>query len=85
MPEAVSIYAETKNINKVMEVHKDIVRQYKLDFTQYEEENKRLLLTNVYDLIPAELLKQNRRFIISDLKKGLHYERNEMRLSQEFR
>ena len=77
MPEAVSIYAETKNINKVMEVHKDIVRQYKLDFTQYEEENKRLLLTNVYDLIPAELLKQNRRFIISDLKKGLHYERNE--------
>ena len=77
MPEAVSVYAETKNINKVIEVHRDIVRQYKLDFTQYEAENKRLLLTNVYDLIPAELLKQNRRFIISDLKKGLHYERNE--------
>ena len=77
MPEAVSVYAETKNINKVMEVHRDIARQYKLDFTQYEEDNKKLLLTNVYDLIPAELLKQNRRFIISDLKKGLHYERNE--------
>ena len=77
MPEAVVAYAETKNINKVVEIHKDIIRQYKLDFTQYEAENKRLLLGNVYDLIPAELLKQNRRFVVSDLKKGLHYERSE--------
>lgn len=75
MPEAVCRFAETHNLNEVMAIHKDIIDQYKLDFTQYEAENKRLILSDIYDLVPAELLKQNRRFIVSDLQKGLHFER----------
>ena len=27
----------------------------KLDFTQYEAEDKKLILTNIYDLVPSEL------------------------------
>lgn len=77
MPEAVSRFADTSNVNDVMQIHKDINRLYKLDFTQYESEDKRLILTQIYDLIPSELLKQNRRFQITDLKKGLHFERVE--------
>ena len=77
MPEAVSRFADTNNVNDVMQIHRDIQSLYKLDFTQYESENKRLILTNVYGLIPAELLKQNRRYIVTDLKKGLHFERVE--------
>ena len=77
MPEAVSRFAETKNINDVMEIHGNISALYKLDFTQYETEDRRLLLTNAYELIPSELLKQNRRYIISDLRKGLHFDRIE--------
>ncbi len=75
MPEAVCRFAETYNLNEVTAVHRDIIDQYKLDFTQYEAEDKRLILSEIYDIVPAELLKQNRRFIISDLKKGLHFER----------
>ena len=77
MPEAVSRFAETKNINDVMEIHRNISALYKLDFTQYEAEDRRLLLTNAYELISSELLKQNRRYIISDLRKGLHFDRIE--------
>ena len=75
MPEAVSKFAESHNLNDVITIHKNIFDQYKLDFTKYETEDKRLIISNVYDLIPAELLKQNRRFIVSDIKAGLHYER----------
>ena len=75
MPDAVSIFAETHNINNVLNIHKNIIELYKMDFTKYEAENKRLQLINIYDLIPAELLKQNRRYIVSDIKKGLHFER----------
>lgn len=75
MPDAVSTFAETHNINAVLKIHKDIAELYKMDFTKYEAEDKRLQLINVYDLIPAELLKQNRRYIVSDIKKGLHFER----------
>jgi hypothetical protein len=77
MPEAVSRFAETYNVNEVMSIHRDIVDLYKLDFTQYETEDKRLILSNIYELVPAELLKQNRRFIVSDIKKGLHFQRVE--------
>ena len=33
-------------------------------------ENKKLLLTNIYELIPAELNEQNKRFKIEFLEKG---------------
>ena len=75
MPEGVSKFADTGNVNGVMQIHRDIQKLYKLDFTQYEAEDKRLVLTNAYELIPAELLKQNRRYIVTDLQKGLHFER----------
>lgn len=77
MPEAVSKFAESYNLRDVQTIHEDIMKLHKMDFTQYEAENKRLLLTQIYDLIPAELLKQNKRFIVTDLKKGLHFERVE--------
>ena len=35
------------------------------------------MLEAVYDLIPSELLKQNRRFNYADIKKGLRFERVE--------
>lgn len=75
MPDAVSSFAENHNLNLVLSIHRDIIELYKMDFTKYEAEDKRLQLINVYDLIPAELLKQNRRYIVSDIKKGLHFER----------
>lgn len=75
MPEAVSRFADSGNVNEIMQIHSDIQNLYKLDFTQYEAEDKRLLITNAYELIPAELLKQNRRYIVTDLQKGLHFER----------
>jgi predicted AAA+ superfamily ATPase len=75
MPEAVSHFADTGNVNEVLQIHSDIQNLYKLDFTQYEAEDKRLILSNAYDLIPAELLKQNRRYIVTDLKNGLHFDR----------
>jgi predicted AAA+ superfamily ATPase len=64
-------------VNDVLQIHNDIQKLYKLDFTQYEKIDRHLILTNAYDLISAELLKQNKRYVISDLKNGLHFERVE--------
>ena len=43
---------------------RDIVTQYKEDFSQYEREDKKLKLISIYDIIPAELNKQNNKAII---------------------
>ncbi|MBQ0070425.1 MAG: ATP-binding protein [Spirochaetales bacterium] len=77
MPEAVVKFAETYDLNAVSKIHSNILKLYRLDFTQYESGEKKLILGNIFDMVPAELLKQNRRFIVSDLKKGLHFERIE--------
>ena len=77
MPSAVKRFNETKSLEDVIFEHEDIVVQYKKDFTRYENEDKKLYLTQIYDLIPAELNAQNKRFNFADLKKGLRYERSE--------
>ena len=77
MPAAVDKYVGTNDINSVSTIQRNIITQYRRDFTKYESEDKKLLLKAVYDMIPSQLLKQNRRFVYSDLKKGLKAERAE--------
>lgn len=77
MPAAVQRFKETKSLENVISEHEDIVVQYKKDFTRYENDDKKPYLTQIYDLIPAELNQPNKRFNFSDLKKGLRYERSE--------
>lgn len=77
MPAAVNRFKETKSLEDVISEHEDIVVQYKKDFTRYESDDKKPYLTQIYDLIPAELNQPNKRFNFSDLKKGLRYERSE--------
>lgn len=77
MPSAVEKFRETRSLEDVIAEHNDIVVQYKKDLTRYESEDKKPYLTQIYDLIPAELNDNNKRFNFSDLKKGLRYSRSE--------
>lgn len=77
MPAAVQKFQETRNLEDVISEHDDIIIQYKKDFTRYEVEEKKPYLTQIYDLIPAELNSSNKRFNFADLKKGLRYSRSE--------
>lgn len=77
MPAAVEEYIGSGDMNKVSEIHRNIISQYKRDFTKYERKDKKLLLQAIYDTIPANLLKQNKRFNYSDIRKGLHFEKTE--------
>ena len=77
MPDAVKTYIDTKDIREVDKVQKDIVTLYKEDFTQYEFDDKKLKLNAIYDIIPAELNKQNKKFIFTMLDKELKFDRYE--------
>lgn len=77
MPAAVSEYLESGNIGEVSLIQEGIIRQYKRDFTQYETQDKKLMLTSIFEQIPSQLLKQNRRFNYSDIQKKLRFERLE--------
>lgn len=75
MPAAIEKYKATEDINAVIKEHEAIIAQYKLDFTQYEKEDRKLLITQVYDLIPSQLNEKNKRFSIASLNKNLRFDR----------
>lgn len=77
MPDAVKTYVKTKDIREVDKVQRDIVTLYREDFTQYELEDKKLKVKSIYDIIPAELNKQNKKFVFTMLNKELKFNRYE--------
>ena len=77
MPDAVKTYIATKDIREVDKVQRDIITLYKEYFSQYESEDKKLKLISIYDIIPAELNKQNKKFVFTMLDKELKFDRYE--------
>ena len=77
MPDAVKTYIDTKDIREVDKIQRDIVMLYKEDFSQYESEDKKLKLKSIYEIVPAELNKQNKKFVFTMLDKELKFNRYE--------
>ena len=77
MPDAVKEFISSMNISRVSDIQENIIELYKRDFTKYEEKEKKLRLVSIYDIMPSELLRQNKRFNYADLQKGLKFERIE--------
>lgn len=77
MPDVVKAFIQTKNLNSVCELQTNITNQYKVDFSKYETQDKKLKLIAIYDNIPAQLNKQNNRFIFTYLNKELKFDRYE--------
>ena len=76
MPAAVQKYIDTHNLQDVMAEQQSIIRLYKRDISKYDNNNK-LYIDEIFDLIPSELNAKNKRFILKDLNKNLKFSRNE--------
>ena len=78
MPEAVNQFVMDQNIAKVRAIQKDIIELYRVDASQYDEERK-LKIRIIYDLIPSLLENKKKRVIYRDIehiksKRYEHYE-----------
>lgn len=65
MPEAVLTYVNTKDFNAVRKVHQDILKSYDLDFSKHAEKNLTVKISEVWNSIPSQLAKENRKFMYS--------------------
>ncbi|MCQ2979452.1 MAG: ATP-binding protein [Clostridia bacterium] len=75
-PKAVVKYLETKNLSKVYDEIEDIDRAYSEDVSKYAKEDK-LLIKDIYELIPSELSTQNKRFILKNLNEKERFYQSE--------
>lgn len=76
LPAPVWAYVQTNNIQNVALQQLAVINLYKKDISQYDKD-KKLLLDEIFDLIPSELNAKNKRFILKELNKNLKFQRYE--------
>jgi predicted AAA+ superfamily ATPase len=77
MPEAVKVYCERENYNEVRQIQKEINDSYVLDFAKHAVPSNIVKQTVLWESIPGQLGKENKKFIFSAIKKsarGREYE-----------
>jgi hypothetical protein len=70
MPAVVKAYATNNDIFEVRKIQNQILSDYKLDFSKHVPKDILLKVNMVWDSIPAQLAKENKKFIYSKIKKG---------------
>ncbi len=70
MPEVVQYYVETQNLIETRNIQKRILRDYEQDFSKHIPASQLAKVRMVYHSIPAQIAKENKKFIFSALKKG---------------
>ena len=69
MPKAVSTYVDTRDFKKVDSVKRAILTLYRNDIQKYADGNE-AKVTNIFDTIPSQLQKHEKKFKLSELKPG---------------
>jgi len=70
MPEAVKHYSAGGKGLEVREIQKEIITSYVLDFAKHAPAADIPKLSLVWESIPRHLAKENKKFVLSALKKG---------------
>jgi predicted AAA+ superfamily ATPase len=81
MPEAVKTYAETRDFSKVRKVQKRILRDYDEDFAKHAKPRLLAKIRLVWESIPAQLAKENKKFIYAALRSGARAREYEIALA----
>lgn len=71
MPEAVAKYRQEQDIPAVREIQKTILRNYSKDFSKHKNAARDIAkIRQVWASIPAQLARENKKFIFGAVKKG---------------
>ncbi|GGC43395.1 ATPase [Parapedobacter defluvii] len=70
MPEAVSAFAENQNFEEVRAIQKRILTAYEQDFSKHAPHEIVPRIRMLWNSIPAQLAKENRKFIYGIIRQG---------------
>lgn len=70
MPAVVNEFVHSQDLQKVREIQKQILFDYRRDFSKHAPANQVPRINMVWDSIPSQLAKENRKFIYGMMKKG---------------
>ena len=70
MPEVVQEFIKNRDYNKARKIQKDLVQLYEYDFSKHASGITSERLRLVYNSIPSQLGKENKKFIYGHLRSG---------------
>lgn len=70
MPEAVQSFSESKDLNEVREIQKRILAAYEQDFSKHAPNEIVPRLRMLWNSIPSQLAKENKKFIYGLVREG---------------
>ena len=70
MPDAVQTFVDTRQMDRVLQIQRDIVRSYEDDMVKYAEKKDKAIIRQCFESIPKQLSKENKKFQYSVVKKG---------------
>jgi predicted AAA+ superfamily ATPase len=78
MPEAVQQYVDTGALKDVRAIQKSILKGYELDFSKHAPTEQVERIRLVWNSVPSQLFKENKKFIYGALRKGARANEYEM-------
>lgn len=70
MPAVVKDYCENQNLQTVRDIQNQILADYKRDFSKHVPKDILPKVNIVWDSIPSQLAKENKKFVYSAIKRG---------------
>ncbi len=70
MPEAVKVWVNEKNIELVNKVQDDILKAYESDFSKHTNNSEANKISLIWNNIPSQLAKENKKFLYQTVKEG---------------
>lgn len=70
LPEAVNCFLETKNIELIYKVQRNLIAGYEEDMVKYADDADKSRIRECFESIPKQLAKENKKFQFSTVRKG---------------
>lgn len=70
MPEVVRAYSENKDLKEVNDIQSEILESYRRDISKHASKTEVVRINQVFDSIPSQLAKKNKKFIYGAIKQG---------------
>jgi predicted AAA+ superfamily ATPase len=70
LPEVVNTFLETKNIELIYQLQRNLIAEYEEDMIKYADNSDKVRIRECFESIPKQLAKENKKFQYSVVRKG---------------
>lgn len=70
MPEAVYSWVNEKDMEKVNKIQENILKAYESDFSKHTQDSEANKISLIWNSIPSQLAKENKKFLYQVIKNG---------------